>query len=464
MTSLRFLGATGTVTGSKFVLESSGSRMMVDCGLFQGLKQLRLRNWESLPIPPASIDWVILTHAHIDHSGYLPRLVRNGFAGPIYATSATADLLEILLPDSARLQEEDAEYCNRKGFSKHKPALPLYTEEDARAALQHVEGVEYGDTVSLNDGLQVRFLPAGHILGSSFVAVEATEQGRKPIKIVFSGDVGRYGEPILNDPGRVEEADYLLVESTYGNRVHDGSNPKDGLAKIINATVKAGGKIIIPAFAVGRTQLLVYYLRELEDEGRIPVLPVAVDSPMGVSATRLYARHRDDHDLDMLEIERGGRNPLATSNFSLVHGRGGSKALDEAGGSSIIISASGMATGGRVLHHLRRFLPDPVNSVVFVGYQAAGTRGRRLLEGEREIKIYGEMVPVRARIESISSLSAHADANELMRWLGGFKRPPKSTFLVHGEPDGIQALHDRIMAELGWNVEIPTYDQVTELS
>ncbi|HSE38997.1 MAG TPA: MBL fold metallo-hydrolase [Blastocatellia bacterium] len=464
MPTLQFLGATGTVTGSKYVLEANGSRVMIDCGLFQGLKALRQRNWEKLSINPASISWLLLTHAHIDHSGYLPRLVRDGFKGPVFATAATADLLKILLPDSAKLQEEDAEYANRKGFSKHHPALPLYTEQDAAAALKLIQRVSYDENVSVNKSLSARFIPAGHILGSSFIEVLMDGPNHPPLKVVFSGDLGRYDEPILNDPAPAHEADYLLVESTYGNRLHDQTDPKDRLAEIINTTVERGGKIIIPAFAVGRTQLLVYYLRELEDEGRIPVLPVAVDSPMGAEATRLYSRHHDDHDLDMQRIRNLQRNPLATRNFSLVQGRSGSKALNALQGPAIIISASGMATGGRVLHHLAQWLPDPASSVIFAGYQAEGTRGRRLQNGEKEVKIHGEVVPVRAHIESISSLSAHADSGEIMRWLGGFKRPPRKTFVVHGELDSATALRDLIAQKLGWDVVIPNYQEVVQLS
>jgi metallo-beta-lactamase family protein len=464
MATLQFLGATGTVTGSKFALELNGSRALIDCGLFQGLKTLRLRNWEKLAINPASISWVLLTHAHIDHAGYLPRLVHDGFKGPVFATTATADLLKILLPDSAKLQEEDAEYANRKGFSKHHPALPLYTGQDATAALKLVQRVSYDENVSLNKSLSARFVPAGHILGSSFIEVLIAEPKRPPVKIVFSGDLGRYDEPILNDPAPAYEADYLLVESTYGNRIHEQTDPKDRLAEIINATVKRGGKIIIPAFAVGRTQLLVYYLRELEDEGRIPVLPVAVDSPMGAEATRLYSKHHDDHDFDMTRLRNLERNPLATRNFSLVQGRSGSKALNTFQGAAIIISASGMATGGRVVHHLAQWLPDPASSVIFAGYQAEGTRGRRLQNGEKQVKIHGQMVPVRAHIESISSLSAHADSGEILRWLGGFKRPPRKTFVVHGEIDSAAALRDTIVQKLGWDVVIPNYQEVVELS
>jgi metallo-beta-lactamase family protein len=463
MASLQFLGATGTVTGSKFVLEVGGSRAMIDCGLFQGFKELRLRNWEPLPIRPASIGWVLLTHAHIDHTGYLPRLVRDGFTGPVYATDATAGLLEVLLPDSGKLQEEDAEYANRKGFSKHRPALPLYTEADARASLKQVRRISYRSEFQPSKLLKVSFIPAGHILGSSFISVEIHEPERQPVRVLFSGDIGRYDEPILNDPSPIEEADYLLLESTYGDRVHDSINPKDRLAEIINETANRGGKIIIPAFAVGRTQLLVYYLRELEDEKRIPILPVAVDSPMGASATRLYTKHKDDHDPEMRELSAMNRNPLATQKFVLVHGRAGSKALDLQSGPSIIISASGMATGGRVLHHLARYLPDPSSAVVFVGYQAAGTRGRRLQDGEKQVKIHGQIIPVNARIESIGSLSAHADSVELIRWLRGFKRPPRTTFLVHGEQDSLEALRNKISSEFGWNIVIPTYKEVVEI-
>jgi len=459
MATIQFLGAAETVTGSKYLLDVGGTRALIDCGLFQGLKHLRLRNWDPLPIAPSSIHWVLLTHAHIDHTGYLPRLVRDGFRGPVYSTSATADLLKIMLPDSGKLQEEDAEYANRKGFSKHKPALPLYTEQDANSALKQVRGFKYGDDVQLNKFISARFISAGHILGSSFVEVTVSERQSAPIRILFSGDIGRYNEPILNDPSSVDEADYLLVESTYGNRVHDHTDPKVRLAEIVNSTAERGGKIIIPAFAVGRTQLLVYYLRELEDEGRIPVLPVVVDSPMAAEATRLYARHHEDHDFDVERIEKLNRNPLATRNFSLVQGRAGSRALNEQKGPMVIISASGMATGGRVLHHLAHWLPDPASTVIFVGYQAEGTRGRRLQNGEKEIKIHGEMVPVNAHVESLGSLSAHADSEELLRWLAGFKRPPKNTFIVHGEPDSANALRQKIVEKFGWNATIPVYQQ-----
>ena len=463
MAKLQFLGAAGAVTGSKYLLEIDGSRLMIDCGLFQGYKELRLRNWDPLPVNPGSVDWVALTHAHIDHSGYLPRFVRAGFDGPVCTTDGTADLLKILLPDSARLQEEDADYANRKGFSKHRPALPLYTEEDAQRALKQVQPVKYNVVKRLSKSLSIEFIYAGHILGSSFIRVKATRSDGSDMTILFSGDVGRYDEPILKDPSPVEGADYLLVESTYGNRLHEKEDPKQRLAEIITSTAERGGKVIIPAFAVGRTQLIVYYLRELEDEGRIPILPVAVDSPMAASTTRLYSKHHEEHDLEMTELENEHENPLATHKFQLVQGRGGSKALDAEKGPAIIVSASGMATGGRVLHHLARYLPDPNSTVAFVGYQAGGTRGRLLEQGAKEIKMHGLTIPVNARIESLGSLSAHADYSELLRWMGTFKHAPKQTFIVHGEPEAAEAMSEKISASLGWSVKIPEYKEVVTL-
>lgn len=463
MSKLHFLGAAGTVTGSKFVLEVDGYRAMIDCGLFQGLKQLRLLNWEPLPLNPASINDVVLTHAHIDHTGYLPRLVRDGFHGTVYATKATADLLTIMLPDSARIQEEDAEYANRKGFSKHHPALPLYTERDAKAALRLVRGVNYEQSIHLSKSVTVSYTQAGHILGSGCVKAEIHAHNSEPFSILFSGDLGRYNEPILNDPAPVHDADYLLVESTYGNRTHEHINAKDRLAEIINDTVARNGKIIIPAFAIGRTQLLIYYLRELEDEQRIPMLPVIVDSPMGASATRFYAKHKEEHDLDMQRLAEDNRNALATHHFTLVQGREGSKRLNALRGPAVIISASGMATGGRIMHHLYHNLPDPNNTVVLVGYQAEGTRGRRLQNGEKTLRLLGEEVPVNARIETVGSLSAHADSTEILRWLQGFNRPPRQTFIVHGEPEASRALRDLIVGQLGWSVTIPHHQEVVEL-
>ncbi|MBS1791505.1 MAG: MBL fold metallo-hydrolase [Acidobacteria bacterium] len=463
MAYIQFLGATRTVTGSKHLLEVGDYRVMVDCGLFQGLKQLRLRNWEPFPINPASINSVILTHAHIDHTGYLPRLVRDGFDGEVYATPATVELSRIMLPDSARLQEEDAEYANKSGSSKHHPALPLYTEKDANAACRLLHSVNYHKRIELTKKLSFEFTTAGHILGSGFVLFDVECADGAIRRVVMTGDLGRYNEPIIHDPSPVAEADYIVVESTYGDREHGDFDVKSKLAEIITETANRGGQILIPSFAVGRTQLLLYLIRELEDEGRIPVLPVYVDSPMASSATRLYLSHKEEHDLEMKDLMDERRNPLATQRFNLARTRDESKALNAREEPAIVISASGMATGGRILHHLRRRLPDERNTIVFVGFQAEGTRGRRLLEGEKEIKIFGQYVPVRAKIERLENLSAHADSREILRWLGGFKRAPKKVFLVHGEPKAQDSLKQKIVEKFGWTVEIPEYLDQFEL-
>ncbi|MCG3160646.1 MAG: Ribonuclease [Acidobacteria bacterium] len=463
MATIQFLGAARTVTGSKHLVEVGGYRTLVDCGLFQGLKELRLRNWEPFPLNPASINSVILTHAHIDHSGYLPKLVRDGFDGPVYATPATVELSRIMLPDSARLQEEDANYINKVGASKHKPALPLYNERDATEACRHLDSVNYHKRIQLTKKLAFEFVTAGHILGSSFVVFDFESNDGRRKRMIMTGDLGRYNEPIINDPANVDEADYIVVESTYGNREHPDYDVKAKLAEIITETARRGGHILIPSFAVGRTQLLLYLLRELEEENRIPILPVFVDSPMAGKATKLYLRHKEDHDSDMKRLSDGGKNPLATKRFNVARTIQESKNVSAEEGSAIVISASGMATGGRILHHLRRRLPDDRNTVIFVGYQSEGTRGRRLLDGEKEVKIFGEFVPVRAKIERLENLSAHADSREILRWLGGFKRAPEKIFLVHGEPDAQEALKNKIVEKFGWQVEIPEYLQKFEL-
>jgi metallo-beta-lactamase family protein len=463
MATIQFLGAARTVTGSKHLIEVDGYRAMVDCGLFQGLKELRLRNWDPFPLNPASINTVILTHAHIDHSGYLPRLVRDGFDGPVYATPATVELARIMLPDSARLQEEDAAYVNKTGVSKHHPALPLYNERDATEACRLLQSVNYHKRIQLTKKLSFEFVTAGHILGSSFVIfdIECKDGQRK--SMVMTGDLGRYDEPIINDPANVDEADYIVVESTYGNREHPNFDVKAKLAEIITETARLGGHVLIPAFAVGRTQQLLYLLRELEEEGRVPILRVFVDSPMAGKATKLYLRHKEDHDPNMKDLTDDRINPLATKRFNLARTIQESKNVSAEEESTIVISASGMATGGRILHHLRKRLPDERNTVIFVGFQSEGTRGRRLLDGEKEIKIFGEFVPVRARIERLENLSAHADSREVLRWLGGFKRAPEKVFLVHGEPAAQEAMKNKIVEKFGWPVEIPEYLQKFEL-
>ncbi len=463
MTSIQFLGATETVTGSRHLIDVDGYRVLVDCGLFQGLRELRRRNWDPFPVDPGSINAVILTHAHIDHTGYLPRLVRDGFSGPVYATPASVELLRILLPDSARLQEEEAAYAGRAGYSRYETPLPLYTEANANAALRLLQPVNYDKRLVLTKGVSFEFIGAGHILGSGFVSLNINDGRGSEKRVLLTGDIGRYDEPILNDPEQVAEADYIVLESTYGNRAHPDFDVKERLAEIVNATYKRGGHLLVPAFAVGRTQQLIYLLRELEDEGRVPIIPVFVDSPMAVKATKLYLRHKEDHDLDMQSLVRDHRNPLATNLFRLAKTRQESKGVSSLTEPSIVISASGMATGGRILHHLQKRLPDERNTVLFVGFQAVGTRGRRLVAGEKEIKIFGEHVPVRAKIETLENLSAHGDWREILRWLSGFKRPPTRVFLVHGEPEAASALRDRIEETYGWQVEIPTYLQKSEL-
>ena len=463
MATIQFLGAARTVTGSKHLIEVDGYRAMVDCGLFQGLKELRLRNWDPFPLNPASINTVILTHAHIDHTGYLPKFVHDGFDGPVYATPATVELSRIMLPDSARLQEEDAAYVNKTGSSKHHPALPLYNERDATEACRHLQSVNYHKRVQLTKKLSFEFVTAGHILGSSFVIFDFESKDSQRKRMVMTGDLGRYDEPIINDPANVDEADYIVVESTYGNREHPDFDVKARLAEIINETAKRGGHVLIPAFAVGRTQQLLYLLRELEEENRIPILRVFVDSPMAGKATKLYLRHKEDHDPNMKDLTDDQINPLATKRFNLARTVAESKSVSAVEESTIVISASGMATGGRILHHLRKRLPDERNTVIFVGFQAEGTRGRRLLDGEQEIKIFGEFVPVRAQIERLENLSAHADSREVLRWLGGFKRAPEKVFLVHGEPAAQEAMKNKIVEKFGWPVEIPEYLQKFEL-
>jgi metallo-beta-lactamase family protein len=463
---LTFFGATQTVTGSKFLIESKERRILLDCGLFQGPKEYRLRNWEPFPIDPRSIDAIILTHAHIDHTGYLPRLVAQGYKGPIYATPATVDLAAILLPDAGHLQEEEARYRNKHHLSKHKPALPFYTIDDAMACLDLLEPVSYRQIVKLSSNLGFDLLPAGHILGSSFVRLrEVTGSTEKTI--LFTGDIGRYDQPIIFDPTTIDSADYLVMESTYGNRLHsdkNGRSSKDQLQDVVLATAKRGGTILIPSFAIGRAQELLYVLRELELENRIPVLPVYVDSPMAVDAVEVFRRHVEEHDLEMAQLERDGANPLHTGRVHFARSVEDSKAINDHRFPSIIISANGMATGGRILHHLIQRLPDERNAIVFVGFQAYGTRGRLLSEGARQIRIFGVDYPVRAGIHVIDGFSAHGDYSEIMRWLRGFNKAPRKTFLVHGEPKAIEGMRDHIRsAYKAWQVEVPEYLQSYEV-
>jgi metallo-beta-lactamase family protein len=460
MVKLKFLGAAGTVTGSRYLVQTGERRVLVDCGLFQGLKELRLRNWETLPVDPADLDAVVLTHAHLDHTGYLPRLVADGFRGRIFCTPGTADLCQLLLPDSARIQMEDAREANRGGYSKHVPALPLYDEADAFRALSRLQPVGFERPVTVTPGIGVEFINAGHLLGSAFVRM--TIEGTKPRVLLFSGDVGRYDRPVLPDPTPVAETDVLVVESTYGDRLHEPDDQGARLASIIRDTVARGGKMIVPAFALGRVEEVIYWLRKLEDAAQIPKLPVYLDSPMATEALKNYSNRVNELDPDMRQ-RPGDASRFSTARFKTVSSPQQSDEIVRSRIPCIVISASGMATGGRVLSHLLAALPDKRNTVVFAGYQAAGTRGRSLVEGATEVKIRGRLVPVAARIEHLDSMSAHADSAELLRWLGGFTRPPEMTYVVHGEPSAEQAFAAKIEERFGWRVHAPEYLEEVDL-
>ncbi|HUK56335.1 MAG TPA: MBL fold metallo-hydrolase [Nitrospiria bacterium] len=443
---LTFLGATGTVTGSKYLIASGSKKVLVDCGLFQGFKQLRLRNWESLPVHPAEIDAVVLTHAHLDHSGYLPLLVKEGFSGKIHCTPGTRDLCAILLPDSGYLQEEDAEHANKHRYSKHAPARPLYTQQDALRSLRQFAILDFDRDLDLGGGLTVKLMPAGHILGSAFVFLKNNETS-----VLFSGDLGRPHDLIMKPPTPVHKADYLVVESTYGNRRHDPEDPKAALAKVIRRTAERGGVLLIPSFAVGRTQSVLYCIHLLKSERAVPDIPVYLNSPMAIEATDVYLRDAGEHRLTPSECKAmcGAAHFIGSVEES--------KRLNGFPPPMIVISASGMATGGRVLHHIKAFAPDPRNTILFVGFQAGGTRGEAMVHGAASVKIHGEYVPVRAEVVAIEGLSAHADGAEIMDWLGRFDAPPRETFITHGEPPAADALRHRIEEERGWRCRVPDY-------
>ncbi len=450
---IQFLGATGTVTGSKYLVTAGETKILVDCGLFQGYKQLRLRNWEPLPIAPSELDAVVLTHAHLDHSGYLPLLVRNGFRGKIYCSEATYDLCWLLLPDSGHLQEEDASYANRHGYSRHSPALPLYTENDAERSLRYFSPVKFGMRFDLGGGLTAELSRAGHILGASIVSLDDGTTS-----ITFSGDLGRSDDLIMPPPSPIERTDYLVVESTYGNRRHSRTDPVAVLGKAIRETASRGGVVVIPSFAVGRAQALMYYLHLLKESGAIPSgLPIYLDSPMAKDATAIYHKHRVDHRLTPRQCD------AMCHAATIINTVEESKALDRQRIPKIIIAASGMATGGRVLHHLKTFASDKRNTILFVGYQAAGTRGAAMISGAESIKIHGEQVPVRAQVVQIDNLSAHADSDQILAWLSHFAVPPRKTFVTHGEPEAASALGKRIESELGWSCRVPEYCESVSL-
>ncbi|HXJ36965.1 MAG TPA: MBL fold metallo-hydrolase [Candidatus Eisenbacteria bacterium] len=449
--TIRFLGAAGTVTGSKHLVTIDEGSVLLDCGLFQGLKALRLRNWQPHPFDAARLRAVVLSHAHLDHCGALPLLVRAGFKGPIHCTPGTKDLVEVILLDAAHLQEEEAEIANRYGYSKHTPALPLYTTDDAKAALGLLQMHAYGQPFRVIDAMSAVYHRAGHILGAATVTLDLERPPRR--RLVFSGDLGRWNRPIIRDPELVKDADVLLVESTYGDRVHT-PDPEGALARVVREAAARGGALIIPAFAVGRTQELIWTLRRLEEAGTVPSLPVFVDSPMAINVTEIYCRHPEDHDLDMKLLADATHSPLRCREYHLVRTAEESKALNAREGPFIIISASGMATGGRVIHHLKARLPDERTTVLLPGFQAAGTRGRALHDGAREVRIHGTSVPVRATIVTLDGFSAHADRDEILRWLGGFERAPREVLVVHGEPQASDSLAALLRARLRWNARV----------
>lgn len=444
MLTLTSLGGAGTVTGSKHLLSHGDTHLLIDCGLFQGLKNLRELNWERLTIDPRDIDAVVLTHAHLDHSGYLPKLVHDGFSGKIYATPATRDVAELILRDSAHLQEKDADFANRHGFSRHAPARPLYGVREAERAIAAFAPVRLHHSVAIPGGATLLLRRAGHILGAATAQIDIGGQ-----RIVFSGDLGRYNDAVMHDPEPVPQADYVVIESTYGNRSHDVADPVEALGRVIECTVQRGGTVVIPAFAVGRAQSLIHHLWLLRQAGRLANVPLYLDSPMAGSATQLLHEHAGEHKLTARDYE------AACAAVTYVKEVEESKALSANRFPKVIISASGMATGGRVLHHIAAFAGDHRNTLLFSGFQAAGTRGRKLLEGAREVKIHGEWINVRADVAELPMLSAHADAGELLRWLSGFQRAPKRVFIVHGEPEASEALRERIQRELGWDATVP---------
>jgi len=458
MATIQFLGAAGTVTGSMHLVAVGNRQILLDCGLFQGLKDLRLRNWRDFPFDPERLDGVVISHAHIDHTGSLPLLARRGYKGPIYCTPATAELLAVLLPDAAHLQEEEAERANRKGYSKHAPALPLYTTPDAQAALALLQPRPFHDPFVIAQTFTVRYRMAGHILGSATIEVDLP--GNQTI--AFSGDLGRYDRPILRDPEPIPGADVLLLESTYGDRRHV-DDVEETLTRVVGAAAQRGGALLIPAFVVDRTQELVWFLQRLEQAGKIPELPVYVDSPSATEVSEIYRRHPEECDADLAAQIRAGRDPLRMKTVTYCRTQEESRRLNGLHGPVIIISASGMATGGRILHHLSQRLPDPTTTVMLVGYQSAGTRGRALQDGAKTLRIFGQDVPVRAKVEQIHGLSAHADQDEILRWLGGFTRPPRMTWLVHGEPEGAQGLAETIRARLHWATGVAAMEQQVPL-
>jgi metallo-beta-lactamase family protein len=474
---IQFLGAAGTVTGSKHLIsttddpnDAGGFRVLIDCGLFQGQKEWRERNWQDTPVPARSINAVILTHAHLDHCGWLPRLVKEGFRGPIYATQATIDLCSVVLPDSGHLQEEDAAFYNKRGTSKHTPALPLYTLKEAQDCMQYFKAVLVEQTIQLSPQLSFRFVRAAHILGSCMA--EVTLGANAPSRrLLFTGDIGRVrnstiapGKVVHSGPQEGETADVLVMESTYGNRVHPDTDPRPQLASLIKDTVARGGSVIVPAFAVERTQKFIFMIKELMESGAIPRVPVYCDSPMAIKAVEIFLKHSEEYTEQSADLIRKFGSPLKWPGFTFAQTSEESKKINESKFPSIIISSSGMVTGGRILHHLAQRLPDPKNQVIFIGFQAPGTRGAIIKSGVKEVKIFGELIPIRAQIAALEQFSDHADPPELLEWLHTFKNQPGVTYLVHGEPAASSQLRDLMKKDLGWNVQVAEYMEKVAVS
>ncbi|MHB8911555.1 MAG: MBL fold metallo-hydrolase [Lysobacter sp.] len=449
---LQFLGANATVTGSRYLVEAGDRRILVDCGLFQGYKPLRLRNWAPFPVDPASIDAVVLTHAHLDHSGYLPRLARLGFAGQVWCSHATRSLCGILLPDSGRLLEEEAGYANRKGTSRHHPAQPLYSEVDANSSLRLLKGAAFEQAFEPAPGVQATLRMQGHILGAAAVALEY-----RGTRITFSGDLGRPNDPVMLAPLPPADADWIVTESTYGDRAHPADTIAQQLRDVLRRVAARGGVVVIPAFAVGRAQLLLHVIAQLQSAGDVPAVPVFLNSPMATDVTALYRQYRDLHRLDAAALDTLQR---ATQVVTSVEQ---SKALNRRKGPMIIVSASGMATGGRVLHHLVAFAPDPRNAIVLCGFQAGGTRGAAIAAGARAVRIFGQDVAINAEVVQLSAASAHADGGEVLDWLRAAPHPPRGVFVTHGEPDAADAMRLRIERELGWSAHVPEYLEHADL-
>ena len=488
MSYIQFLGAAGVVTGSKHLIsttddvnDAAGFRVLVDCGLFQGQKEWRERNWRDTPIPARLINAVILTHAHLDHCGWIPRLVKEGFRGPIYATQATIDLCSVVLSDSGHLQEEDAAFYNKRGASKHQPALPLYTLQEARDCLRYFKPSEVGQTIQLNPQLSFRFVPAAHILGSCMAEIAlsssamsgatttATTNARAR-RLLFTGDIGRVrngtiapGKVVHSGPQEGETADVLVMESTYGNRQHPDTDPRPQLASLIRDTVTRGGSIIVPAFAVERTQKFIFMLKELMESSEIPRVPVYCDSPMAIKAVEIFIKHSEDYTVQAADLIKEYGSPMTWPGYTFAETSEESKKINDSKFPSIIISSSGMVTGGRILHHLAQRLPDPRNLVIFIGFQAPGTRGAIIKDGAKEVKIFGEFIPIRAQIAALEQFSDHADPPELLEWLHTFKNQPGVTYLVHGEPAASSQLRDLMKKDLGWNVQVAEYMERVEV-